>query len=107
MKARLGFSIVAMIKPDIFIIDEVLGVGDLAFYEKASAKIQEMIGHAKAVMVVTHNMKFVEQVCTRALWLDKGTIQFDGDAIQAVAHYRQAVRQATTKASLVSPKEKG
>lgn len=79
-----------MIEPDIFIIDEALKAGDLAFYEKVTAKIQELIAQAKAVIVVTHNLAFVEKVCTRALWLDRGVVRFDGDPSEAVAMYRQA-----------------
>jgi teichoic acid transport system ATP-binding protein len=90
MKSRLAFSIAAIIKPDVFIIDEVLSVGDAAFYEKASAKIQEMIGRAKAVIVVTHNMMFVDKVCTRGIWLENGTIKFDGSCKEAVAMYKQS-----------------
>jgi teichoic acid transport system ATP-binding protein len=93
MRARLAFSVAAMIKPDIFIIDEVLSAGDMTFYEKASAKIQELIVQAKAVMVVTHNMDFVEKVCTRAILLDKGIIQFDGEPKEVVARYRHSLRQ--------------
>lgn len=91
MKSRLGFSIAAMIKPDVFIIDEALSVGDASFYEKASAKIQELIGRAKAVIVVTHNMAFVEKVCTRALWLECGIIKFDGGPKETVDKYRQSI----------------
>jgi len=91
MRSRLGFSIAAMINPDIFIIDEVLSVGDLSFQEKASAKIQELIFDATTVIVVTHNMDFVKKVCTRAIWLDKGMIKFDGNPKQIVESYRQQV----------------
>ncbi|MBW1744046.1 MAG: ABC transporter ATP-binding protein, partial [Deltaproteobacteria bacterium] len=92
MRARLGFSIAASLRPDVFIIDEALSVGDMSFYEKASAKIQELMECAKAVIVVTHNMNFVETVCTRALWLDEGTIRFDGSPEEAVEMYRQSVK---------------
>ena len=88
MKSRLGFSVAAMVKPDIFIIDEALSVGDMAFYEKASARVQELITHAKVVIVVTHNLAFVEKVCTRAVWLDQGTVKFDGAPTQTIAKYR-------------------
>jgi teichoic acid transport system ATP-binding protein len=93
MKSRLGFSIAAMIKPDVFIIDEILSVGDISFYEKATAKIQELMTDAKAVLVVTHNMSFVERVCTRAIWLEKGSLMFDGDPEQAIALYRSSIEQ--------------
>lgn len=92
MRSRLGFSIAATLTPDIFIIDEALSAGDAAFNKKASEKIQEMIEKAKAVIVVTHSMSFVEKVCTRAIWLKKGRIQFDGDPAEAVRRYREDVR---------------
>lgn len=91
MRARLGFSIAVMIEPDVFIIDEALSVGDALFYEKASTKIQELIGRAKAVIIVTHNMAFVERVCTRALWMENGIIKFDGNPKEAVVEYKQSI----------------
>jgi teichoic acid transport system ATP-binding protein len=92
MRSRLGFSIAAMIKPDVFIIDEALSAGDLAFYEKASARIQELMASSKAAVVVTHSTSFVEKVCTRAIWLDHGTIKFDGKPKDAVNAYLQSVK---------------
>lgn len=74
MQARLGFSIAATLQPDIFIIDEALSTGDMAFKQKASERIQEMMGQAKAVIIVSHSMSFVEKICTRVLWVDKGEI---------------------------------
>lgn len=94
MKARLGFSIAAILKPDIFIIDEALSTGDLAFQQKASERIQDIIEQAKAVIIVSHNMKFVEQVCTRAIWMERGQIRFDGPAEEAVAKYREETGKA-------------
>ena len=91
MKSKLGFSIAAMIKPDVFVIDEALSTGDIAFYEKASAKIQDLITIAKSVIVVTHNMAFVQKVCTRTIWIDGGIVKFDGSSKKAVDVYRQSV----------------
>jgi teichoic acid transport system ATP-binding protein len=87
MRARLGFSIAAAIRPDVLVIDEALTVGDLEFYERATAKIQQLIAEAKAVVIVTHNLAFVENICTRALWLDRGTLRFDGSPREAVSAY--------------------
>lgn len=87
MVARLGFSIAAMLEPDIFIIDEALSTGDMTFYEKASARIQEMINSAKAVIVVTHSMAFVKKVCTKAIWLKQGQIMHMGDPVETVELY--------------------
>lgn len=93
MLSRLGFSIASVIEPDIFIIDEALSAGDMAFYEKASARIQEMINSSKAVIVVTHSMHFITKICTRAIWLKNGRIQYDGDPKEAVKRYREDIHK--------------
>lgn len=91
MKSRLGFSIAAVLKPDIFIIDEALSTGDVAFQQKASERIQDMMEKAKAVIIVSHSMGFVEKVCTRAIWMEQGQIIDDGPAEEIVAKYREAM----------------
>jgi teichoic acid transport system ATP-binding protein len=96
MKSRLGFSIAAMLEPDILIVDEALSAGDMEFSRKASLKIQEMIDNAKAVILVTHSMGFVEKVCTRAIWLKKGEIQFDGEPREAIERYKADVLRKST-----------
>ncbi|MGN7382091.1 ABC transporter protein ATPase [Chlamydia abortus] len=99
MKSRLGFSVAAFLNPDVFIIDEALSAGDMAFNQKASEKIQEMISKAKAVIVVSHSMGFIEKVCTRAIWLDKGEIIFDGPTKEVVKKYK-TVTKSKLKTSL-------
>lgn len=91
MRSRLGFSIAAILQPDIFIIDEALATGDIAFKQKASERIQDMMELAKAVIIVSHSMNFVEKICTRAIWIEKGQIVADGDAEEIVAKYREAM----------------
>lgn len=91
MRSRLGFSIAAILKPDIFIIDEALSTGDLSFRQKATERIQEMMERAKAVVIVSHSMSFVEKVCTRAIWIERGEILLDGKAEDVVAKYREAM----------------
>ena len=91
MRARLGFSIAAVLKPDIFIIDEALSTGELAFRQKATERIQEMMERAKAVIIVSHSMNFVEQICTRAIWIDQGRVRADGEATKIVDEYRTAM----------------
>lgn len=89
MKSRLGFSIAATLRPDIFIIDEALSTGDMAFQQKASERIQEMVERAKAVIIVSHNMGFVSKICTRAIWMERGQIVMDGDPEEIVAKYKE------------------
>lgn len=93
MVSRLGFSIAATMDPDIFIIDETLSAGDMAFYERASARIQEMVKTAKAVVVVTHSMKFVRKVCTRAIWMKQGHIMQEGKPADMIKLYREDIGQ--------------
>jgi len=90
MKSRLGFSIAAVLQPDVFIVDEALSTGDMAFQQKASERIQEMMEYAKAVIIVSHSMGFVKKVCTRAIWMEQGRLMYDGPAEEAVAKYMEA-----------------
>ena len=92
MISRLGFSVAAVIEPDIFIIDETLSVGDVEFYERASAKMQELITRATVAIVATHNLTFVEKVCTRAIWVSGGAIKLDGNPKEVASRYRDWVK---------------
>jgi teichoic acid transport system ATP-binding protein len=94
MRSRLGFSILSEIEPDIFIIDEALAAGDATFYEKASARIQELIELSRAVIVVTHSIAFVQKVCTRVVWLHQGQVNYDGEPAAGVKEYMSAVVKA-------------
>lgn len=93
MKARLGFSIAATLSPDIFIIDEALSTGDMEFKQKATEKIQSMMEKAKAVIIVSHSMSYVETVCTRAIWFEKGQVKFDGDPKEAIELYKKRIKE--------------
>lgn len=97
MRSRLGFSIAAILKPDIFIIDEALSTGDMAFRQKASERIQDMMEQAKAVIMVSHNLAFIEQMCTRAIWMKNGQMQFDGEPQDAIEAYRSDIKSKKKK----------
>jgi ABC-type polysaccharide/polyol phosphate transport system ATPase subunit len=87
MKARLGFSIAASINPDILLIDEVLGVGDVAFREKCKVKMRELMKRARAIIIVTHEMDYITELCNKALWIDKGKIMALGEPEDVVKEY--------------------
>jgi teichoic acid transport system ATP-binding protein len=78
MSARLRFSIAAAKKHDILIIDEALAVGDRQFRLKAEEKIRQMRQEAGAVLLVSHNMKSIQETCNRVIWLEKGELIMDG-----------------------------
>jgi teichoic acid transport system ATP-binding protein len=79
MSARLRFSIAASKKHDILIIDEALAVGDRQFRLKAQEKIRQMRQEAGTVILVSHNMKSIQDTCNRVIWLEKGEILMDGE----------------------------
>ena len=93
MKARLGFSIAAMIKPEILVLDEALSAGDIEFNERATAKTKEIVGQTRAVVIVSHNIDYIENNCTKALWIEKGEIQAYGDPQKVCALYRKKVEE--------------
>ena len=81
MRVRLGFAIATSFEADILIIDEVLAVGDLAFQRKCFDKMEQMIKHrGSTVLLVSHNIRQVNRICSRVIVIDHGTIAFDGDA---------------------------
>lgn len=70
MLARLGFSIIAHLSPEILLIDEILAVGDFAFQAKCLAKIREFKSQGVTIVLVSHAMKDVEQICDRVAWIE-------------------------------------
>jgi ABC-type polysaccharide/polyol phosphate transport system ATPase subunit len=91
MLVRLAFSIATSINPEVLLLDEVLAVGDASFQAKAMARMQGLISSARAVVIVSHNLTSLEQLCERVLWLDRGRIRMDGPTEQVIAAYRRPV----------------
>jgi ABC-type polysaccharide/polyol phosphate transport system ATPase subunit len=84
MRARLGFSIATAVDPDILLLDEVLQTGDEVFREKSRQRIIDILKAAKAVVLVTHDMSWVTEFCTRAILMENGDIVADGDPAAVV-----------------------
>ena len=89
MLVRLAFSVATSIEPEILIVNEVLSAGDLSFQTKARERMQALISRAQAVVVVSHDLAMLRQLCDRILWLDHGRIHMDGPTEQVVAAYSQ------------------
>jgi lipopolysaccharide transport system ATP-binding protein len=87
MYVRLAFAVAAHLEPDILIVDEVLAVGDSAFQKKCLGKIEEVSGHGRTVLFVSHNMDTVSRLCNKAILLRSGTIQDSGDTEQVINTY--------------------
>lgn len=87
MVARLGFSIATMSRPDILIVDEVLGVGDYKFQEKCHQRMEEIIQNGATVIFVSHSIEQVKKLCRRAIWLQKGELIMDGSSDEVCDRY--------------------
>lgn len=87
MKAKLGFSIATLIKPDILIIDEILSVGDIKFRKKSGKKINEMMAEGVTVILVSHSIRQVKRICDRCIWIDDGKLVMEGPAEEVCNAY--------------------
>lgn len=87
MVARLGFAIATEIRADVLIVDEVLAVGDFRFQEKCKKRMAELMSGGTTLLFVSHNTEQVRQLCKKAVWLKKGTIQMIGDVGEVCACY--------------------
>jgi lipopolysaccharide transport system ATP-binding protein len=104
MNARLGFAIAAHLDPDVLIIDEVLSVGDVGFQEKCVTRMRELLARGIPLVFVSHNLSAVVQLCTRAILIDRGAVQFDGRPAEAVAEFRKARREPIAAGTIVPDK---
>jgi len=74
MTGRLGFAVATSVQPEILIVDEILGVGDYKFQEKCEERIKGMITEGTTVLLVTHNVSKIKEMCSRAILLEKGKL---------------------------------
>lgn len=79
MRARLGFAIATMVKPDILIVDEVLAVGDIKFRQKCEKRMKELLAGGTTLLYVSHNIDEVRRLCDHVIWLDRGVARMMGD----------------------------
>ena len=87
MYVRLAFSVAAHLEPDILIVDEVLAVGDASFQQKCLGKMQQASRGGRTVLIVSHNLPVIENLCQRALLLSKGRVALMGEAKEVVEAY--------------------
>jgi len=90
MHSKLAFSIGAFLETDILLIDEVLSVGDAEFKVKSFNKMKELIqDHNRTVIIVSHNMGTIKELCDKVLWLHKGKLVEYGEAKEVVKQYKR------------------
>ncbi|ERK52110.1 ABC transporter ATP-binding protein [Leptotrichia sp. oral taxon 879] len=90
MIARLGFAIATTVNPEILIVDEILSVGDFKFQKKSEDRIKEMIKNGVTVIIVSHSIEQIEELCTKVLWLDKGRVKDYGETNRICKEYKNS-----------------
>jgi lipopolysaccharide transport system ATP-binding protein len=93
MQARLAFATATVLKPEILIIDEILGAGDAYFIGKSTERMYQLVESGASILLVSHAMSQITQMCETAIWLDRGQIVMSGDSLEVVKSYEQYIRE--------------
>lgn len=89
MLMRLAFSIATIVEPEVLIVDEILGVGDEGFQQKSKERMMELMGGGTTVLLVSHSIDQIRQMCNRVIWIDQGKIKEIGLADEVCNHYEK------------------
>jgi ABC-type polysaccharide/polyol phosphate transport system ATPase subunit len=93
MQMRLGFAVAGFLQPDIFLVDEVLAVGDSTFQQKCLDRMRTVLAEGTTLVFVSHDLGAVEATCERGVWLHDGAIVDDGPVRRILGEYRQAIEE--------------
>lgn len=91
MLAKLGFSVMSQVEPDILIIDEVLSVGDISFQRKCIHTINDFKHKGVTILFVSHNMENVRQVCDRVIWIENNTVKMNGNTCEVTTAFEDGM----------------
>lgn len=94
MRSRLAFSVMVNVDADIFLIDEALSTGDMAFASKASEHLKELVRSGKTVLFTSHSMGTIRRTCNRAIWISDRRIAMDGPASEVVDAYTRSITES-------------
>lgn len=106
MRSRLAFSISIFLDADILVIDEVLAVGDAFFKTKSQEKMRELLTSGKTILLVTHAEKEIQNICTRAVLLEKGKLLIDGSPEEVLNAYKGVQPKSDKAEQKMIPPEK-
>lgn len=87
MFARLAFAVSTAIKPEILLLDEIVGAGDLRFEDKAAMRMKNLLEQGSIIVFTSHNMHLIKMYCERTIWLEGGTIKMDGKTDEVIKSY--------------------
>lgn len=99
MLLRLAFAISTMIHPDILLLDEWIGAGDIRFRQKAQDRMNELVDRSRCLVLATHNASLMKRLCPRGIVVDQGKIVFDGPIDDAQGYYEEKIVSTTPAAS--------
>ena len=97
MLAKLGFSIATVVNPDILIVDEVLGVGDVTFRKKSVDKMKSLMDGGTTVLFVSHSIPQIRELCDKAIWIDSGKLREIGEVNKVCDHYLKDAEKASNE----------
>ena len=97
MLAKLGFSIATAVNPDILIIDEILGVGDVNFARKSADKIRSLMDGGTTVLLVSHSIPQIRELCDKAIWIDEGAVKAIGEVNKVCDEYLKDAEKASNE----------
>ena len=93
MRARLGFAVATIVKPDILIVDEILAVGDYAFQQKCLKRMDEMMSGGTTLLFVSHSIDQVRKLCNHAVWINKGVVERVGEVNEVCDAYMATMQK--------------
>ncbi len=93
MYMRLAFAVAISVRADILLIDEILAVGDAGFQEKCFNRLRRLKSEGITIVIVSHSLAQIEQICDRSIWLDSGVIRENGDPEEVHRHYLEYMKQ--------------
>ena len=107
MQARLMFAAATAIEPDILIVDEILGAGDAYFIAKSKARVEKLVSSGCTMLLVSHSMDQVLELCEEVIWLDQGRIRMRGDSFLVVKAYEEYLHGPISKISVPKVQSNG
>lgn len=93
MYSRLAFAVATAVRPEILIIDEILGAGDAYFSAKSAARMRELTSQGTTVLFVSHDMSAVQMICDRCIWIERGRMIMDSDPNDVSKRYAASIRK--------------
>ena len=91
MYLRLAYTIATSVAPEILIMDEMIGAGDANFIEKARQRSMELVKKTKIMIISSHDMHIMRDICTRGIWMEKGRIRLDGNIDEVIGAYHNSI----------------